>query len=190
MLKKGKRIIYILWALIVLSFIIVSIIYPKIITPEYLVDFIKKFNTEMLLIYTLFTLIRGFFLIPSTPFVLLGILLFPEKPLLVLTISMIGILFSSTMLYYFSDILGFSKYLEKKFPEKIEKWKQHLTTSKSTLFIALWALFPFVPTDLICYVAGIIKIPFKNMLTGIFIGELILVTLYVYFGSGLINTLF
>ena len=100
---------------------------------------------------------------------------------------MIGILFSSTMLYYFSDILGFSGYLERKVPEKIEKWKQQLTTSKSTFFIAAWALFPFVPTDIICYITGIIKIPFKNMLIGIFIGELILVTFYVFFGSNLIK---
>ena len=187
MLKKGKIIIYALWALTVLSFIIACVLYPEIISPEYLVGFIKKFNTEVLFIYILITLIRGFFLIPSTPFVIIGVLLFPTKPFLVLSISMIGILFSSTMLYYFSDILGFSGYLERKVPEKIEKWKQQLTTSKSTFFIAAWALFPFVPTDIICYITGIIKIPFKNMLIGIFIGELILVTFYVFFGSNLIK---
>lgn len=187
MLQKGKRIFYILWVIAVISFVIISIKNPEIITPEYLLEFIKNFNTEVLVVYILITFIRGFFLIPSTPFVLLGIMLFPEKPFLVLTISMLGILFSSTMLYYFSDMLGFSGYLEKKFPNKIEQWKTKLTSSKSTLFIAGWALFPFVPTDLICYVAGIIKIPFKNMITGIFIGELILVTIYVYFGANLMN---
>lgn len=189
MLKKGKLIVYVLWALTVLSFIIACILFPKIISPEYLVEFIKKFNTEVLLIYILITLTRGYFLIPSTPFVLLGVLLFPAKPFLVLVISMIGILFSSTMLYYFSDILGFSGYLEKRFPKKIKKWKQQLTTSKSTFFIAAWALFPLVPTDIICYIAGIIKIPFKNMLIGIFIGEVILVAFYTYFGSSLINVI-
>ncbi len=185
MLKKGKIIAYILWTVVLICLITAYIINPEIASPKYIVAFIREFNTEMMLIYILLTLVRGFFLIPSTPFVIGGGLLFPDNLFLVLLISMIGVMLSATTLYYFSDILGFSKYLEKKFPNKISTWKSRLKSPKSTAFVTAWSFFPFVPTDLICYVSGIVKIPFKNMFIGVFIGELILDIFYVYFGASL-----
>lgn len=142
----------------------------------------------MLWIYILLTFIRGFFLIPSTPFVIAGGLLFPDQLLLVLFISMSGIMFSTTALYYFSDLLGFSKYLNNR-SSKINTWKSRLRSSKSIFFIAGWSLFPFVPTDMISYVGGILKTPFKNIFLGVFIGELILCSFYIYFGSSILNWL-
>lgn len=187
MLKKGKIIAYSLWILITISFAVAYFLYPENFTPEYLAGFIKKFANEMMLVYILLTFIRGFFLIPSTPFVILGGLLFPNQLLLVLIISIAGIMFSATALYYFSDILGFSKYLDAKFPSKIEVWKNRLKSSKSIFFITGWSFFPFVPTDLICYVTGVLKTPFKNMFIGVFIGELVLCTVYVYFGASIFD---
>lgn len=189
MLKKGKIIAYIIWIVILIGLVVAYILNPEVATAEYLVDFVHRFKGEMLLIYILLSLTRGFFLIPSTPFVIAGGLLFPNQLLLVLTISMVGVLFSATALYYFSDILGFSSYLDKKFPSKIEAWKTRLKGSKSIFFIAGWSLFPFVPTDIICYVTGILKTPFKNVFLGVFIGELILCSLYVYFGAAIFNYL-
>ncbi len=187
MLKKGKTLIYVIWIALLISLVVAYILNPNIITAEYLIAFIQKFQNEMLLVYTILTLIRGFFLIPSTPFVIGGGLLFPDQLLLVLLISMAGVLFSATSLYFFSDLLGFSTYLEKKFPSKIPQWKKKLDTPKSTLLVAGWSIFPFVPTDIICYVTGILKTPFKNVLLGVFIGEAILCSLYVYFGAAIFN---
>lgn len=189
MLRKGKTIIYIIWALLLIGFVVSYIIYPELYTAEKLVSTIKTFKNEMLLIYIVLSLIRGFFLIPSTPFVIAGGLLFPDQLLLVLLISIIGVLFSATSLYYFSDLLGFSSYLEEKFPNKIPKLKKKLDSPKSTLLVAGWSIFPFVPTDIICYVTGILKTPFKNVLFGVFIGEVILCSLYVYFGAAIFNYL-
>ena len=189
MLKKGKTLIYIIWASLLLVFIISYLINPAFYSAERLVSIIKTFKNEMLLIYTILTLLRGFFLIPSTPFVIAGGLLFPDQLLLVLFISIAGVLFSATSLYYFSDLLGFSSYLEQKFPDKISKLKKKLESPKSTLFVAGWSIFPFVPTDIICYVTGILKTPFKNVLYGVFIGEIILCSLYVYFGAAIFNYL-
>ncbi|MEQ6123213.1 VTT domain-containing protein [Pseudotenacibaculum sp. MALMAid0570] len=189
MLRKGKIIVYSIWVLLTVGLITTYFIYPEFFTPEYLTSFIKKFTNEMLFIYILLTFIRGFFLIPSTPFVIAGGLLFPDRLLLVLGISLAGIMFSATALYYFSDLLGFSKHLNKKFPSKIDLWKSRLENSKSILFIAGWSLFPFVPTDLICYVTGVLKTPFKNMFLGVFIGEIILCSIYIFFGSSIFNLL-
>jgi uncharacterized membrane protein YdjX (TVP38/TMEM64 family) len=187
MLKKGKTVIYFLWILIIIGLGIYFFLNPDIISADYLVSFIQKFQNEMLIIYTVLSLLRGFFLIPSTPFVIGGGLLFPDQLLLVLAISIIGVLFSATSLYYFSDLLGFSAYLEKKFPTKIKKLKNKLDSPKSTLLVAGWSIFPLVPTDIICYVTGILKTPFKNVLFGVFIGEIVLCSLYVYFGERIYN---
>lgn len=187
MLKKGKILIYTIWVALLIGLVIAYVLNPEIITAKYLVAFVQEFLGEMLLIYTILTLIRGFFLIPSTPFVIGGGLLFPDQLLLVLLISIIGVLFSAASLYYFSDLLGFSNYLEKKFPNKIPVWKKKLDTPKSTLLVAAWSMFPFVPTDIICYVTGILKTPIKNVLFGVFIGEIILCSLYVYFGAAIFN---
>jgi uncharacterized membrane protein YdjX (TVP38/TMEM64 family) len=59
----------------------------------------------------------------------------------------------------------------------------HLTKPRSQWFVALWAFFPAVPTDLICYAAGLVGMPFRRMMTGLMIGELPLVTLYVLLGQ-------
>jgi uncharacterized membrane protein YdjX (TVP38/TMEM64 family) len=182
-----KKAAYIFWGLTLVSIGILYIAHPEVFSSEYLVNFIKEFKNEMIIVYVIISLVRGFFLLPSTPFVLVGVLLFPENLLMVLVISMIGIVFSSTALYYFSDLLGFSSFLERKFPKKVAKWKKILSHPNAIFYVIGWSFFPFVPTDMICYVAGIIKMPYKNMMLGIFIGELVLVAAYVYFWNEIVN---
>ena len=38
---------------------------------------------------------------------------------------------------------------------------------------------------MVCYVAGIVRMPFRNLFIGVFLGELTLVIFYVYFGQGI-----
>ena len=174
-----------------MALIIGAILYePKILQAEHLAQFIQKFEHQILLIYVLISLVRGVFLIPSTPFVLAGVMLFPNEPWLVFTVSMLGILLTTTALYYFSDTLGFSEKLQKKFPKKMEVWKRRLSSKHAIWIVIGWSFFPFVPTDLICYIAGIVKMPFKYLLLGVFIGEAILVACYVWLGTGLLEVLF
>ena len=187
MIEKGKKVAYIIWLLFIIGLVIAYFKNPAILTPSYIVEFIQKFNGEMMLMYIFLTLIRGFFLIPSTPFVICGALLFPDKPFLVLAISMMGVMFSATTLYYFSDMLGFSKYFKTKKSKNVDLWETRLKSPKSIFFVTGWSLFPFVPTDLICYAAGIVKIPFRNMFIGVFLGELILDIFYVFFGANLVK---
>lgn len=189
MIEKGKKVAYVIWLLFIIGLVIAYFKNPAIITPPYIVEFIQIFNGEMMLMYIALTLIRGFFLIPSTPFVICGALLFPDNLFLVLGISMIGVMFSATTLYYFSDILGFSKYFKTKKSKNIAEWEARLKSPKSIFFVTAWSLFPFVPTDLICYAAGIVKMPFKNMFIGVFLGELVLDIFYVYFGANLVKVI-
>lgn len=72
MLQKGKTIIYATWILLLLSLVAAYVVKPEIFTADYLVNFIKNFQSEMLLAYIILTLVRGFFLIPSTPLLLVA----------------------------------------------------------------------------------------------------------------------
>lgn len=182
-----KRIVYALWIIAVLTVIITIIVNPSFFSVDNLVDFIKRFENQLMIVYVVISLLRGIFLIPSTPFVLAGIALFPDSPVFVITVSMIGILFTTVLLYYFSDLLGFSEKLQKKFPGKMEKWEQRLRSKHAVWIVTAWSFFPLVPTDLMCYVAGIVKMPIRYLLIGITIGEIVLVSCYVYMGVGLLE---
>lgn len=176
-----------MWIAIVLTIIGILIVNPSFFSVNNLVGFIQKFETQLMVVYIIISSLRGLFLIPSTPFVLAGVILFPSNPIFVISVSMGGILLTTIMLYYFSDILGFSKTLNKKFPNKMKIWETRLRSKHAIWIVLLWSFFPLVPTDLICYIAGIVKMPLKYLLIGVGVGELILVTCYVYLGAGIIE---
>lgn len=184
-----KAALYWLWIVIVATLAITYLANPEILSADQVVGFLKAFEGEMMLAYILATFARGFFLIPSTPFVIGGGILFPDQLLMVLGISMAGVMFSASLLYYFSDALGFSKYLNENDSGQIATWKNRLQSPKATWFVLGWSFFPFVPTDLICYVAGIVKMPYQNMFIGVFLGELILDIFYIFIGWEGINLL-
>ncbi len=100
---------------------------------------------------------------------------------------MTGILISSAMIYYFSDYLGFSKFFERHKPAQTEKMKQRLNHPLGVLFVTVWSFFPLVPTDLVCYVAGTTKMNFAKFISAVFVGEIILCSVYVFFGGAVLN---
>jgi uncharacterized membrane protein YdjX (TVP38/TMEM64 family) len=121
--------------------------------------------------------VRGLTLSPSLPLVVAGVLLFPESPLLVYIISMLGIVFSGIIVYFFADALGFGQVLRgNRTYEKI-----HTLLEKYGIYIiTLWSFFPFVPTDLMCYAAGTMRIRFWKFLLGLTLGESVIVYIIVY----------
>lgn len=165
------------------------LLYPHLFTAENIAEFLKRFEGEIWLIYLVMSALRGFSLLPSTPLVIAGTLLFPEQPLAVLAVSITGILLSSSMIYFFSEFLGFNEYFENHKPELTHKLKAKLEHPLGSLFVALWAFFPFVPTDLVCYLAGTTKMNFWKFIAAIFAGELVLCTCYVFFGGSLLKFL-
>ena len=174
----------------VLFFLVLFIIDPYSFSAEGFADFISLYGDQMMIAYAVLSIIRGLFLIPSTPFIIAGAMLFPEQPLTVFIISIIGVLTGSTFVYYFSDLLGFSGKLEKKYPKQIEKWNKRLNSKWAVGLVIAWSFFPLVPTDVICYVAGVVKMKYRNLIFGVLIGELVLVYLYVYLGQGLFELIF
>jgi uncharacterized membrane protein YdjX (TVP38/TMEM64 family) len=179
--STGKKVIILIWILFLISCVGIVLIYPQQFTPQNIAAFLLQFKTSMLFVYFLLSLARGLTLVPSTPLVIAGTILFPTELFWVLAISIAGIMFSSTMIYHFSDYLGFGAYLEHKQPRKISRLKHRLQQPTGFLFVFLWSVFPFLPTDAVCYVAGILKMNFTKFMAAMTFGELIICTIYIFF---------
>ena len=123
--------------------------------------------------------LRGFTLIPVTYLIFLGLLFFGPLPLFLLIMA--GVLISSVCIYYFSEFLNFDAFFEKKYPKQILKLKSAFSKNELPIII-FWSFFPLFPTDLICYVAGSLRVDLKKFVLGIFIGEGITSGLYIFFG--------
>jgi uncharacterized membrane protein YdjX (TVP38/TMEM64 family) len=178
---KFKKTFTIVWILFLAACAIFILLNPDKFTPNKIAGFIAQFNSGMLLIYLIISMLRGLTLVPSTPFVLAGTILFSTQPYTVLAISIIGIIFSSTMIYYFSEYLGFGTFLENKYPSKIRRIEEYLQKPGGFVFVFLWAFFPAVPTDLVCYVAGALRMNFLKYIVALTLGELILCSIYIFF---------
>ena len=189
-MKTVKRAVYFFWLAAIVVALGIFLFNPSAFTPENLAEFLSTYEAQAIIVYAAISIFRGLFLVPSTPFVLAGAILFPDSLWAVYIISMIGVMAGSSAVYYFSDLLGFSQKLEKKYPKQLERWHRRLNSPGSVLIVIAWSFFPFVPTDLICYVAGIVKMPFRYVLAGVFIGEAVLVYCYVFLGSGIFQYFF
>jgi len=174
-----------LWIVVVVGCLVFFITHRESFSSEKIAALFQQFNVYMLWAYLAVSLIRGFTLIPSTPFVLAGGILFPGQEWLVLLISLTGIIGSATLIYYFSDLMNFNKTIEKLYPQ--EKLKQKMESKYGLLFVFLWAFIPIVPTDAVCYAAGAVKMKFISFIFAVLLGELILCSIYVFTGSGLIH---
>jgi uncharacterized membrane protein YdjX (TVP38/TMEM64 family) len=182
-----RKVFLALWLAIVVAGVGSYLYAPQAFTAENIAAFMLRFLGLIWVAYFLFSAFRGFTLLPSTPLVLAGTILFPDQPFAVLLVSMTGILLSSTMIYHFSEFLGFDEYFESHKPEMTKKIKQKLEHPLGFLFVVAWAFFPFVPTDLVCYLAGTTRMRFWKFIIAVGLGELILCTFYIFFGGSLLK---
>lgn len=179
-LRDRVSIKIILWMLFTFSALLFYFINRESFTPENLYKLFGQYNDLAFIVYVAASFLRGFTLIPSTPFVIAGTLLFPKSLFLVLLVSMCGIVFSGTLIFYLADYLGFSRIFNNKYPDEIAGVNQKLQSPFGMFFIFAWAFFPFVPTDLICYVAGTAKINYLKFLIALVSGEIIIVSIYIF----------
>ena len=178
-----------IWLAAILTGLVTYFAYPQQFTAERIAAFLIRFQGEIWLVYMAMSALRGFTLLPSTPLVLAGTLLFPGQPFAVLAVSITGILLSSTMIYFFSEFFGFSDFFESHKPELTHKMRAKLEHPAGFAFVAVWAFFPLVPTDLVCYVAGTTKMSFVKFIAAVFTGELVLCVLYIFSGNYLMDIL-
>ncbi len=179
-----KKIITFLWLGLIVFCLGYYFMHPNKFTTDEITIFLQQFNTQIITVYLIVSIIRGFTLIPSTPFVLAGAIILPEQPLLALFISILSIGLTATMIYYFADYLNWGSRIERLYP--LDKIKQRLNKPKGVLAIFLWALFPIVPTDIVCYAAGAVKMNFIKFITAVILGEILICAFYIFFVGKLI----
>lgn len=177
-----------LWVAVILAAVIFYLSHPTDFTPANIAAFIHTFESEIWFVFLVISAVRGLTLLPSTPIVLAGTLLYPDKPILVLGVSMAGILISSSLIYFGSEALGFSDFFETRKAASVERIRRRLEHPAGLVFVALWAFFPLVPTDAVCYVAGTTKMNFFKFISAVLVGELALCSIYVFAANSLLTT--
>ena len=135
-------------------------------------------------VYVLLGALRGFALIPVTNLVVLAIPLFRPVPLLVLTL--LGIAISSASIYAFAGSLKLGEYLERRHAKHMDRLQDALRRNPTSIVTA-WSFLPIVPTDLICYVCGVMKVSFRRFLLGVLVGEGAICAIYIFAGATLLD---
>ena len=171
------------WLAICAAVLITLLINPDLLNRDNISQFLNSLGPGAFGVYFVLCLSRALLFIPVTPFILGGAIAFADRPILVIATSMLGILVGGFLVYRFPRLGSYDEYLESKYPEMIEKIKGHMHAPYSFWIVAGWSFFPLVPTDLVCYVAGITKMRFAMLASGLFIGSLPMNILYVYGGA-------
>ncbi len=163
---------------------------PGLIEREMLAGFLERFGAQAFAVYVLICLTRAALLIPSTPFILAGALAFPDWPLAVLAASMAGVLSGSLLVHSFPGIGSYDERLRALYPNQINFVRERMQGRNAWWVTVGWSAFPLVPTDVICYVAGLARMPPLKMAAAVQLGAFPLTAVYVFTGAELGALLF
>ena len=186
---RFRRFLTWLWAVVVLSVLLFIWRDETLRDPTRLAALLETHGSWVLPGFVAFALVRGALLVPSTWAVVGGAALYPHALPFVFVVTMAGIVLSAALLYRFPGFAGYDQVLAAKYPKQLERLQRELVRPRAIWLVAGWAAFPLVPTDLICYAAGLVRMPYGRMILGIIIGELPLVTAYILLGAGLLQRL-
>ena len=140
-------------------------------------DVVERHAFAARTLYLLLLSLLGFTFLPSTPFAVSGVLLF--SPGEAYALNLIGILTSSTLIYYFARYLGLDAAFEARFPDSTKKVHAALQRKEFPIIVG-WSFFPVVPTDVIIYVSSTLNIPYWKCLLGVLLGEGALNACYIF----------
>ncbi len=130
--------------------------------------------------YLVIGALRPLTLVPATFPLLVAMPFFDPWVLMALTIPCIAI--SSAICYWFAEALHLDELVETKYPQHIRKLKELLQSYQLPIIIG-WSFMLFLPTDVLCYVCGSLKINFKKFILGVVIGEGAVYTIYIFLGD-------
>jgi uncharacterized membrane protein YdjX (TVP38/TMEM64 family) len=188
-MKQFKKYLRWTWIVLILIAVTLFLIYPNSFTAESLKTILNDNSSLILLAFIVLSCIRALFFLPSTLFVLMGTVLYPDEPVFVLIVSMIGILIGASLVYKAASILTPEQLFRGKNLTRMQGVRSKMEKYGFSI-VLLWSFFPAVPTDLICYVAGTIKMSFWKFILAVFLGEIILVSIYIWSGKSIIELLF
>ena len=175
--KRTRTALFGLWILFLAAFVACGVIRPDLIGGR--VHSTISIPIYGAIAYLLLGSLRGFTLVPSAHLLVAAIPFFPPGQLFLLTL--IGIAISSTSIYYFSKSWDLDRYFEAKHAAALARLKDIFQRNQLPIIIG-WSFFPLAPTDLICYVSGILKVRFPKFITGILLGEGAICGVYIVLG--------
>ena len=128
--------------------------------------------------------LRGFTLLPSTLLIVAGLLFIPALPLFFIILS--GIIISSLSVYYFFEYLKLDTLCNTKHRKFLDKGRVYLNKYELPVII-FWSMAPMLPTDVICYLSGTLRVNVYKFILGIVIGESILCAIYIWGGKAILE---
>lgn len=168
------------WGAIVALSLSVYFLNPEWFDPRTLRQFFNDNLVVSLFLYFVVSTLRGFTLIPSTPFVLAGVLVFPPLPLFL--VNQVAVYTSSAIVYLMARQVRFDHYFHERYPRQVERLTR-LLHKRELVVISVWGFAPFVPTDMIVYVCSILRIKLWKTLLGASLGEGVICAIYIFGGS-------
>lgn len=174
------------WLALIAVCLLLWFLNPEVFAPDRIRQFFSANLFAGLSVYLLLASLRGLTLIPLTPLLLAGILVFPPWPLF--WVNLAGIYISSALIYYLAGFCGFDRFFATHYPRQISRLTQ-LLNKRELPIITLWSFVPFVPTDLIVYVASVLRINVIKTLLGVSIGEAIICAIYIFAGEAGLSVL-
>tara|TARA_B100000029_G_scaffold63993_1_gene57314 strand:- start:1758 stop:2315 length:558 start_codon:yes stop_codon:yes gene_type:complete len=179
-----RRIALGVWVVVTIGLSILYATRPELIDPVNLAGLLRQAGTGVLLGYVVVSILRPVTMLPSTILIVVGTWLFPDRSVLVFVVSLLGVVVSSALIYYFFHVLGLAETFERRRPSQI-RWLEDQLRQRGLWIVVGWSVFPFVPTDAICYVAGTLRMPIGKFLSGVAMGEIPIIAFYVAGGTWL-----
>ena len=98
-------------------------------------------------------------------------------------LTLIGMVLGSIAVFWISRALGRPLVYQMADREKVERFEKKLEGKNSLLFI-LFMLIPFIPSDIVCYAAGLTKMKFRHYLLLVILTRIPGTIVSAYMGGG------
>ncbi|SDD31704.1 VTT domain-containing protein [Niabella drilacis] len=176
--QRARKLLRFTWVLLIAAAVIFYLYHRQHFTQEAIAAFLLQYRQQVWLVYFGICVARGIFLLPSTPFLLAGMLVFRNTPLLLFGVFMLSIFMVAAFIYYTAGCMRITGSLAKQAP-RLERIQRGLNSKKGFWFILGWAFMPFTPTDLVCYAAGLLRMRFLRLILPLLLGEALICALYI-----------
>lgn len=179
-MNKGfKKLARYIWIGSIITAIALFAAYQDQFSTESLIAFINQYRSYGVLLLFVLHISRAFVLLPATPLVIAAVILYPDWPFIVLLASMLGVFLSSSLIYFLAKQLEFGQTLGAGKPA-YRRIRRALSSRYGYWYILFWSFMPGAPTDLVCLLAGAMRLSFPRFILAVLVGQGIIYAVYVY----------
>ncbi len=173
------------WVTIIITLLLVAFIgygfrMGLFASNEKLVNYISGFGVIGPLIFLTLQIVQVVFpVIPGGASCLVGVICF--GPIWGFVYNYVGLCIGSVVVFYLSRRYGL-KFVRKLFSEEtVSKYLGYIRTNRFNWIFTLGIFLPGLPDDLLCYIAGVTEMRFRDFLTIIILGKPLTLVFYSVF---------